>query len=59
MITIHKKEQYDITKNGIKKPFIVIGWQTPDSYSRLFCLWSGGIWFRLRGKKRLLWCWNE
>ena len=53
MIVFHRKEQFDIIAGGIKKPLLVIAWKTPDSYSRLLCLWSGGLWLRLWGKKRL------
>ena len=59
MLVFHRKEQFDIVKGGIKKPLLVIGWQTPDSYSRLFCLWSGGVWFRLLGNARLCWVWGS
>ncbi len=53
MFNIHKKEQFDILPGGIKNPIIVIGWETQDSYSRLFCLWKWGVWLRWFGKKRL------
>ena len=59
MITIHRKEQFDILEGGIKKPIIVMGWKTPDSYSRLFCFWHGGVWFRLFGNKRLCFVWES
>lgn len=51
--------QLDIVRGGIKKPILVIGWKTPGSYSRLFCLWSGGVWLRLWGKHRLCWQWSK
>jgi len=53
MLEFHRKEQFDIIKGGIKNPLLVIGWKTPDSYSRLLCLWHDGLWVRLWGKKRL------
>lgn len=59
MIEFHRKEQFDILKGGIKNPLVVVGWKTPDSYSRLFCLWSGGVWLRLWGKKRLCLQWSK
>lgn len=57
MFQFHRKEQFDIINGGIKNPILVIGWKTPDSYSRLFCLWSGGVWVRWFGKHRLCWQW--
>ncbi len=57
MLVFHRKEQFDIVKGGIDKPLLVIGWKTPDSYSRLFCLWWGGVWIRLRGNKRFCRVW--
>jgi hypothetical protein len=53
MLTFHRKEQWDIVKGGVKNPWLVVGWKTPDRYSRLLCLWGGGIWFRLPFNKRL------
>ena len=55
MLVIHRKEQFDIVHGGIRSPWLVIGWHTPDHYARLFCIWSGGIWLRLWGRKRLCW----
>lgn len=57
MLTFHRKEQFDIVPNGIKKPLVVIGWEGPGRYSRLFCLWPGGFWIRRRGGKRVLFIW--
>ena len=57
MLVFHRKEQFDIVRGGIAKPILVIGWKTPDTYSRLFCLWSGGVWLRLRGNKRFCRVW--
>lgn len=59
MLTFHRKEQFDIIKGGVKKPLLVIGWKTPDSHSRLFCLWSGGVWLRWFGNRRLCWHWAK
>jgi hypothetical protein len=59
MIVIHRKEQLDILKNGVKKPIVVIGWETPDKYSRLFCLWPGGVWLRGPGNKRFCRVWSR
>ncbi len=58
MITFNRKEQYDIEKGGVNNVFLVIGWKSPDSYSRLFCLWRGGLWLRLFGNKRLCITWS-
>ena len=58
-LTFHRKEQWDILPDGIKKPLLVIGLRGPDEYSRLFCLWSGGVWLRLWGRKRLCWIWKR
>lgn len=55
MIQFHRMPQLDIVSGGIKKPLLVIAWKTPNSYSRLFCIWSGGVWLRLLGKKRICW----
>lgn len=57
MIVFHRKEQFDILPDGIKRPLLVIGWKTPDRSCRLFCLWKGGIWLRGRGRKRYCWVW--
>ena len=59
MLSIHRKEQFDIVRGGIKKPLLVIAWVTPNSYSRLFCLWLGGIWVRWFGKVRFVWKWSD
>lgn len=59
MITLHRKEQWDILPNGIKRPLMVIAWRTPNSYSRLFCLWTGGVWVRGRGNARYSLVWGR
>jgi hypothetical protein len=59
MIEFHRKEQWDILPDGIEKPIVVVAWRKPDQYSRLFCLWSGGVWLRLLGRKRLTWIWSR
>ncbi len=53
MITVHRKEQFDILPGGIKRPIVVIGWVKPGEYYRLACLWWGGLWLRLPNKRRL------
>ena len=59
MLVFHRKEQFDIAANGIKNPIVVIAWQSPGEYSRLFCLWSGGVWLRWFGNVRLCWQWGK
>jgi len=59
MIYFHQKEQFDILEGGIKHPILVIGWETLDSSYRLLCIWSGGIWIRWFGKKRLCLVWTR
>jgi len=59
MITIHRKEQWDILRGGIKRPWLVVGWRTPDTYRRLFRLWRGGIWITGPGTKRFCWVWRR
>lgn len=59
MLVFHRKEQFDIAANGIKKPIVVVAWKRPGEYSRLFCLWSGGVWLRWFGKVRLCWQWGK
>jgi len=59
MLVFHRKEQWDIAANGIKNPILVIAWQRRGEYSRLFCLWSGGVWLRWFGKVRLCWQWGK
>lgn len=59
MITVHRKEQYDIIEGGIKTPLVVVGWARPGEYKRLFCLWVGGIWFRLPKQKRFSFVWSS
>lgn len=58
MFQIHRKGQFDIIKGGIKNPLLVIAWVTQNSYSRLFCLWRGGVWVRWFGKRRFCWQWG-
>jgi len=57
MIVIHRKPQDDILPTGIPRPWLVIHWDRPGHSARLFCLWRGGLWLRLLGKKRLCWVW--
>jgi hypothetical protein len=59
MIVFHRMEQYDIVEGGIEKPWLVIGWKSTSRYSRIFCIWRGGLWLRLRGNKRLCWLWSK
>lgn len=59
MLRFHRKDQYDILKQGVRKPLLVINWETPDRSARLFCLWHGGVWFRLWGRRRLCLRWPQ
>lgn len=56
MFTFHRKGQFDIIPGGVTRPLLVIGWRTPVSHARLFCLWFGGIWIRV-GNRRYCWRW--
>lgn len=59
MIVIHQDEQFDIISGGIKNPLCVVGWSRPGSYSRLLCLWRGGLWVSLLGKRRICVRWSS
>lgn len=55
----HQQEQYDVVDGGVPRPWIVIAWRTPAKYSRLFCIWSGGICMRIWKGRHFFWRWGK
>lgn len=42
-LEFHQKEQWDLNEAGNVIPMICVHFARPDSSTRIFCLWRGGI----------------
>lgn len=53
-LSIHRKEQWDLSRDGSFVPLICFHWNNPGHSFRLLCIWKWGVLVRLGERRRLL-----